>query len=462
MWYFFEDPAYLNELDEFKDPVILLRKEDLNSELLKDVLKNNRDILATFLPPDNIKPLFVVKELPNKNPPFTSVEYEYLKSLPNGKRDKEKEKLLQEKLGLRIFAPTLKLSQLGGMQNLKKYVSLIKALEEFRDRKLKIRGIFLVGLAGTGKSFSAKVVSGELNRHLVELNLSKIMETPNPIFTLHKVFQYLERLSLESEMKFILWIDEIEKMFASLEGIEKKVLGQLLTILNDLNTEEGYKIDAIFWATANDIQSIMERNPEFLRSGRFDKLFFVDTPCYPNEAIEIFKIYFREFNLPEISNWKDLIDLAQKKVWQKLAMDYSSPEARVYIYTPAEIKQVVLEVKRNIIFFLDAYGKLKDFQDTPYEIEKFLTEFYSDLSPSFDFDILLSKIGKEAENYKKMLEFLKKKKEEYNFSTPWEAMLFAIFYNEMHQVSPILKTARESVQRMRNMASEYFTKVSEC
>ena len=462
MWYFFEDPAYLNELDKFQNPAVLFSPKELNPDLLKDILKNNKDILATFLPPDNIKSLFVVKELPNKYPPFTSAEYEYLKSLPEKEREREKEKLLQEKLGLRIFSPTLNLSKLGGMQNLKKYVSLIKALEKVSDKRLKIRGIFLVGLAGTGKSFSAKVVSGELNRHLVELNLSKIMETPNPIFTLHKVFQYLEKLSLESRMKFILWIDEIEKMFASLEGIEKKVLGQLLTILNDLNTEEGYRVDAIFWATANDIQSILDRNPEFLRSGRFDKLFFVDTPCYPDEAIEIFKIYFREFNLPEITNWKELVDLAQKKVWQKLAMDYSSPEARVYIYTPAEIKQVVLEVKRNIIFFLNAYGKLENFQDNPHEIETFLREFYNDLSPHFDFETLLVKIGKEAENYKRMLEFLRDKKGEYTFSGEWEAMLFALFYNEMYQVSPLLKTARETVQKMRDMATEFFVKVSKC
>jgi len=467
MWYFYEDPIYIREeyLKGFNKPVLLFDKNDLNGEILKNILSEKRDVLAPFLPPESLKPLFVIKELPNKYQPFTSVEYEYLNSLPKGEREKEEAKLLEEKLGLRLFKPNVRLSELGGMQNLKRYVSLIKILEEANEEKLKIKGIFLVGLAGTGKSYSAKAVAGELNRILVELNLSKIMESPNPIFALHKVFQYLEKLSIESKMKFILWIDEIEKMFASLEGIEKKVLGQLLTILNDLNTEEGYKIDAIFWATANDIEAIMERNPEFLRSGRFDKLFFVDTPCYPYEAIDIFKIYFKNFGIPYLESrnaWGELVRLAQHNVWEKLVMSYSSPDTSVFIYTPAEITQLCKEVKRDIFLLGKNYkrdlNELKDY----IEVVSLLREIYNDLSPHFEWEYFERRLNNEAIFFKRFIEFLKEYRKEYEGLQKWEIVLLALFYNEMFNVSPILKTAKETITRLRNLAKEHFVKVSEC
>jgi len=461
MWYYFEDRAYLQpeELEKLKNPIVIFNEKDLTGELLKKVLQEEKSILAPFLPPEKLKNLFVVKELPNKRSPFTTEEWEFLNSLPEGERKKEEANLLREKLGLNLFKPEIKLSRLGGMENLKRYVKLIKVLDKSKDDRLKVKGIFLAGIAGTGKSFSAKAVAGELDRLLVELNLSKVMETPNPVFTLHKIFQYLEKLSTESGMKFILWIDEIEKMFASLEGIEKKLLGQLLTILNDLNTDEGYKVDAIFWATANDVKAIVEKNPEFLRSGRFDALFFVDTPCYPNEAIEIFKIYFRSFKLPEFRNpdlWRELIDLAQKRVWEGLVRDYSSPDVNVYVYTPAEIAQLVKEVKRDLLLIADALGE--EFSDDG--IVSLAKKLYDLLYPSFTIEKLEEVFKESARFFADFLNFL----EEVRLFDweDWEKVLMALFYNEAFKVSPILKTARETITELRSFAKEYLTKVSDC
>jgi MoxR-like ATPase len=463
MWYYFEDRTYLQpeELKKLNNPIVIFNEKDLTGELLKKVLQEEKSILAPFLPPEKLKNLFVVKELPNKYSPFTTEEWEFLNSLSERERKKEEANLLREKLGLNLFKPEIKLSQLGGMENLKRYVRLIKVLDKSRDDRLKVKGIFLAGIAGTGKSFSAKAVAGELDRLLVELNLSKVMETPNPVFTLHKIFQYLEKLSIQSGMKFILWIDEIEKMFASLEGIEKKLLGQLLTILNDLNTDEGYKVDAIFWATANDIKAIVEKNPEFLRSGRFDALFFVDTPCYPNEAIEIFKIYFKSFKLPQFRNpdlWRELIDLAQKDVWENLVKDYSSPDINVYIYTPAEIAQVVKEVKRDFLLIADILN-VEYSDDKTIQI---LNTLYEKLFPDFSNEKFKSVFGEGAKFFINFREFMLNYSESLFEAENWEKVLLGLFYNEMFKVSPILKTARETITELRSFAKEYLIKVSDC
>jgi SpoVK/Ycf46/Vps4 family AAA+-type ATPase len=73
----------------------------------------------------------------------------------------------------------------------------------------------------------------------------------------------------------ILWIDEIEKAFASAAaqstdgGLSKRMFGSLLTWMQE-RTEPVFLI-----ATANDIEALP---PELLRKGRFDEIFFIDLP----------------------------------------------------------------------------------------------------------------------------------------------------------------------------------------
>src|SRR5438874_431988 len=85
----------------------------------------------------------------------------------------------------------------------------------------------------------------------------------------------------------ILWIDEIEKAFASAAsqssdgGLSKRMFGTLLTWMQE-RTAPVFLI-----ATANDIESLP---PELLRKGRFDEIFFVDLPN-PTARAEIFRIH---------------------------------------------------------------------------------------------------------------------------------------------------------------------------
>jgi SpoVK/Ycf46/Vps4 family AAA+-type ATPase len=463
IWYFFEDLSYLNkeELNSLGNPELILTEEDLKQKL-SDVLKGKKDVISPLLPPEELSGVFEIEELPNKYNPLTTQQYEYLKKIDDEKeRKKIEEKILEKKIGIKVTKPKVKVSKLGGMKNLKRYVEYIKVLEKIGDKKLKVKGILLVGIAGTGKSYSAKVVAGELDYYLVELNLSKIMETVNPIFTLHKIFSYLEKLSLESGYKFILWIDEIEKMFAEMSGLEKKVMGQLLTILNDLNTEEGYKINGIFWATANDIQQILEKNPEFIRSGRFDILFFVDTPCYPKEAVDIFKIYFKEFNIPFFKNenlWNELVYIAQNQVWDSLLQKYGGSEIRNFVYTPAEIMQLCKEVKRDILLFANKlnYEPLRKLNDDSLALESFLNSLYEKIKNNGLEKIL----GDHYDFYKKMEHYLDTKKT--GNMLPYEEVLFALFYTEMYSVQPLLKSARETINFLRGLAKEKFIPVSVC
>src|SRR5205085_8018671 len=79
----------------------------------------------------------------------------------------------------------------------------------------------------------------------------------------------------EAMAPIILWIDEIEKGFASAAslstdgGLSKRMFGSLLTWMQE------HREPVFLIATANDIEALP---PELLRKGRFDEIFFVDLP----------------------------------------------------------------------------------------------------------------------------------------------------------------------------------------
>jgi SpoVK/Ycf46/Vps4 family AAA+-type ATPase len=85
----------------------------------------------------------------------------------------------------------------------------------------------------------------------------------------------------------VLWIDEIEKAFASAGaesadgGLSKRMFGTLLSWMQD----HGHPIFLV--ATANDLSALP---PELMRKGRFDEVFFVDLPDTAARA-NIFSIH---------------------------------------------------------------------------------------------------------------------------------------------------------------------------
>jgi len=87
---------------------------------------------------------------------------------------------------------------------------------------------------------------------------------------LREALQQAERMS-----PIVLWVDEIEKGFASAAsqssdgGLSKRMFGALLTWMQE------HTAPVFIIATANDIEALP---PELQRKGRFDEIFFVDLP----------------------------------------------------------------------------------------------------------------------------------------------------------------------------------------
>src|SRR4029077_14944047 len=108
----------------------------------------------------------------------------------------------------------------------------------------------------------------------------------------------------ESMAPAVLWIDEIEKAFASASadsadgGLSQRMFGTLLTWMQD------HRSPLFMVATANNIAALP---PELMRKGRFDAVFFVDLPV-ANVRQTILRIHLKrrkrdpdKFNLEKIA-----------------------------------------------------------------------------------------------------------------------------------------------------------------
>jgi SpoVK/Ycf46/Vps4 family AAA+-type ATPase len=140
---------------------------------------------------------------------------------------------------------------------------------------------------GAGKSLCAKAIATAWRRPLLRLDPSVLYDR-----YIGESERRLREALKQAELMapVVLWIDEIEKGFASAAsqsidgGLSQRMFGTLLTWMQD------HTHPVFLAATANNVQALP---PELLRKGRFDEIFFVDLP---SEAARraIFEIHLRK------------------------------------------------------------------------------------------------------------------------------------------------------------------------
>jgi SpoVK/Ycf46/Vps4 family AAA+-type ATPase len=172
------------------------------------------------------------------------------------------------------------MSNVGGLQNLKSWLGQRRGAWEDDARAFGLdapKGMIILGVQGCGKSLCARAVAGEWKLPLVKFDTAAVYdkyigETEKRI---QKVFQVAEGLA-----PCVLWIDELEKVFAGSgpdsasadAGVSSRLLAAFLSWMQDR------KAPVFVAATCNNVTVLP---PELIRKGRFDELFFVDLP---NEA----------------------------------------------------------------------------------------------------------------------------------------------------------------------------------
>ncbi|HVO60172.1 MAG TPA: AAA family ATPase [Terriglobales bacterium] len=203
-----------------------------------------------------------------------------------------KKELLRHSGMLEFIDAAENMASIGGLENLKGWLAQRRGAWEERGREFGLeppRGMIILGVQGCGKSLCARAVAGEWGLPLVKFDTAAIYdkyigETEKRI---RKVFQVAESLS-----PCVLWIDELEKVFAGSgpdsasadAGVSSRLLGAFLSWMQDKQAP------VFVAATCNNVTALP---PELIRKGRFDELFFVDLPNQAERA-QIFAIQLRK------------------------------------------------------------------------------------------------------------------------------------------------------------------------
>jgi SpoVK/Ycf46/Vps4 family AAA+-type ATPase len=180
--------------------------------------------------------------------------------------------------------------EIGGLKNLKRWLNLRHCGFSARARQFGLdppRGILLLGVQGCGKSLCAKVVASAWHMPLVRMDPGVLYQK----FIGESEARLREALrQAESMAPAVLWIDEIEKAFASAGsdsadgGLSQRMFGTLLSWMQD------HHHPIFLIATANNLAQLP---PELMRKGRFDEIFFVDLP-QPEQREAIFAIHLHK------------------------------------------------------------------------------------------------------------------------------------------------------------------------
>ncbi len=199
----------------------------------------------------------------------------------------EKKQIIRESEALEFYPVTESPEDVGGLGVLKDWLRLRERAftREARDYGLPApKGISLIGIPGTGKSLTAKMIGGLWRLPLLRLDVGSLFGSlvGESEERTRRALQLAETVS-----PCVVWIDEMEKALAhgGLDsGTSTRVFGSILTWMQE-KTAPCFVV-----ATANDIASLP---PELLRKGRFDEIFFLDLPTL-EERREIFAVHLRK------------------------------------------------------------------------------------------------------------------------------------------------------------------------
>jgi SpoVK/Ycf46/Vps4 family AAA+-type ATPase len=182
----------------------------------------------------------------------------------------EKHGLVNRSRVLHLDHDTARFADVGGLERLKRWLEQRRAAFDGSAPHLDPpKGVLLLGVQGCGKSLVARAVAGLYRIPLLKLDAASLYDKwhGESERNLREALQVADAMS-----PCTLWIDEIEKAFATGDGdsgTSRRLLGGFLTWLAERRTR------VFVVATANSIDDLP---PELVRKGRFDEIFFVDLP----------------------------------------------------------------------------------------------------------------------------------------------------------------------------------------
>lgn len=207
------------------------------------------------------------------------------------------------------------------MEQMNEIVDMMVDAEFYQKRHISIpKGALLMGCPGTGKTYLAKCMAGELSKRLQERNISRnIAFIPVAATELNsaELISCLFRTAEEYEAA-IIFIDEIDAI-----GKKRKLLSQDGALIQLMKEMDGFdERKAVFILAATNEPDILD--PALKRAGRFDMQFEIG---YPN--LEERKSLIQYYG-------KELIGTFREEILEEAGRVSSG-------YAPADIREIMNE-----------------------------------------------------------------------------------------------------------------------
>ena len=278
--------------------------------------------------------------------------------------------------------PTVKLSDVGGMEAVKRRLNLaflgpMRNPELMRAYGKSLRGgLLLYGPPGCGKTFIARATAGELGARFVSVGLDDVLSMwlGESERHLHELFETARRSA-----PCVLFFDELDaigqKRSQARFSAGRNVVNQLLAELDGVDSSN----EGLFVLGATNHP--WDVDPALLRPGRFDRLALVTPPDQPaREAI--LRHHFRDKPVGRVDfgalakrtedfSGADLAHLADSSV--ETAMEESLAGGAVRAIETRDIEAALKEIRpstrswfdtaRNFVLFANDGGTYDDLQD---------------------------------------------------------------------------------------------------
>ncbi|WP_338598294.1 ATP-binding protein [Sulfolobus tengchongensis] len=289
-----------------------------------------------------------VREIENYKP---SIQLSTVVKFENVARKYERSKLIIKTYGV----PNVTWNDLGDLEEVKRIIreSIVLPItnKEFAEKLgiYPVKGILLYGPPGTGKTSIARALANDLRFNFIEISGEEV-SSAGPLDA-PKIIAEKFYVALDNSPA-IIFIDEIDMIARNRMANEwRNALTELLRQMDGLR-----EIHNVIVVGATNRP--WDLDPAILRAGRFDKIIYVPPPNKEGRE-KILEVLTRDFTV-------------SKEVISKVA------EITEY-YTPADLKLIIEEIKRNLLREASQSGNLR----TEITLDDFL-EVLKRVRPSLD------------------------------------------------------------------------------
>lgn len=213
---------------------------------------------------------------------------------------------------MRLHQPSIYFSDVVGCDALKQELRLIK--KQLLNKKINPadipKGLLFSGPPGTGKTFMAEALAGELDLPFIVINSADIVTQGNPVTNIKSLFSVISKIS-----PCVVFFDEMDSLGRARNENNSSHSLSVNTLLANMDGITGNSGICMFIAATN-FSNLLD--PALLRAGRFEREVNFKYPT-STERLSAIESYAKEYNVTlSQDELKALAAITENKTYKAL------------------------------------------------------------------------------------------------------------------------------------------------